>query len=59
MSLRLRHQYRQIQEGLEPDNLIAPSGLTKLDRTMLKETFKLISAVQDAVMKKYRSWMVM
>jgi CBS domain-containing protein len=59
MSLRLRHQYQQVQEGVEPDNFIDPRGLGTLDRTMLKESFKLIMTVQEAAMKKYGSWMVM
>jgi len=53
MSLRLRHQYQQIQAGVEPDNLVDPQGLGALDRTMLKESFKLINAAQEAIMKTY------
>jgi CBS domain-containing protein len=53
MSLRLRHQYRQIQNGLEPDNLIDPQGLAGLERSMLKSSFKLIKAVQERTMKRY------
>ncbi len=55
MSLRLRHQYRQLQDGTGPDNLIDPHHLGTMERTMLKESFKLIAAVQDAVVKKYGS----
>jgi CBS domain-containing protein len=53
MSLRLRHQYQQIQAGVEPDNLVDPQGLGALDKTMLKESFKLINAAQKAIMKTY------
>jgi CBS domain-containing protein len=53
MSLRLRHQYQQIQARVEPDNLVDPQGLGALDRTMLKESFKLINAAQEAIMKTY------
>ncbi|HEX9113688.1 MAG TPA: DUF294 nucleotidyltransferase-like domain-containing protein [Nitrospirota bacterium] len=59
LSLRLRHQYRLIEEGMEPDNFIDPNGLGALDRTMLKEAFKLILSVQEATIKKYGSLMVM
>ena len=58
-SLRLRHQYQQIQEGREPDNFIDPQELGTLERTMLKGSFKLIMKVQEAAMKKYNPWMVM
>ena len=55
MSLRLRHQYRQIQNGLEPDNHIDPQNLAELERSMLKSSFKLIAAVREKSMKKYGS----
>jgi CBS domain-containing protein len=55
MSLRLRHQYQQIQNGLEPDNYIDPQNLAELERSMLKSTFKLIEEVQEKAMKKYGS----
>lgn len=42
MSLRLKHQYEQIQAEKEPDNFIDPNGLGSLDRTLLQEAFKLI-----------------
>jgi CBS domain-containing protein len=53
MSLRLRHQYRQIQNGQEPDNAIDPLGLAGLERSMLKSSFKLIAAVQERTVKRY------
>ncbi len=55
MSLRLRHQYRQVQEGKGPDNMIDPRGLSTMERTMLGESFKLITRVQNKIMKKYGS----
>jgi CBS domain-containing protein len=59
MSLRLRHQYQQIQNGLEPDNYIDPQNLAELERSMLKSTFKLIEEVQEKAMKKYGSIVAM
>jgi CBS domain-containing protein len=59
MSLRLRHQYQQIQNGLEPDNFIDPQNLAELERSMLKSTFKLIEEVQEKTMKKYGSIVTM
>jgi len=58
LSLRLRHQYRLMQEGREPDNFIDPNGLGTLDKAMLKEAFKLILSVQEATIKKYAALMV-
>jgi CBS domain-containing protein len=56
MSLRLRHQYRQIEEGIEPDNFIDPRGLRSMERKMLKEVMGLIASVQNSAMKKYSEW---
>jgi CBS domain-containing protein len=53
MSLRLRHQYQQIERGIEPDNFIDPRALGVMERKMLKETFKLILSVQEATKRKY------
>jgi CBS domain-containing protein len=59
MSLRLRHQFQQIQGGVEPDNFINPHDLGTLEKRLLKEAFKLILSVQEATRKKYSTWMVM
>ncbi len=59
MSLRVRHQYQQLQAGDEPDNFIDPQRLGSLDRAMLKESFKLIVRVQEALAKKYGPWMTL
>jgi CBS domain-containing protein len=59
MSLRLRHQFQQIQEGVEPDNFIDPESLGTLEKRLLKETFKIILTVQEATIKKYSTLMVM
>ncbi len=59
MSLRLRHQFQQIQDGVEPDNFIDPQSLGTLEKRLLKETFKIILTVQEATIKKYSTLMVM
>ncbi len=58
MSLRLKHQYKQLTEGSSPDNFIDPHCLGKMERTMLKESFKLIGTVQETVRKQYGSLLV-
>ncbi len=58
MSLRLSHQFRQIQEGVEADNFINPNQLSPMEKIFLKETFKLILTVQERTIKKYNSWMI-
>ena len=58
MSLRLRHQFQQIQEGIEPDNFINPDKLRNMEKVLLKEAFKLILSVQEKKRKKYHAWMI-
>ncbi len=58
MSLRLRHQFQQMKEGVEPDNFVDPRLLGNMENRLLKESFKLILSVQDAAVKKYSPWMV-
>jgi CBS domain-containing protein len=55
MSLRLRHQYEQIREGSQPDNFINPQCLSMMEKTVLKESFKLIATVQESIRRKYGS----
>jgi CBS domain-containing protein len=58
MSVRIRHQFAQIQAAEEPDNYIRPGNLSTLDRTTLKETFRLIDRVQEMLRRHYNTWMV-
>jgi CBS domain-containing protein len=53
MTLRLRHQYRQIEKVAEPDNFIDPRDLGRLDVRMLKEALKIVRSVQEAVRMQY------
>ncbi len=59
MSLRLGHQFRQIEEGRAPDNHIDPDALGALERRQLKETFRLIATVQETAKHRYRPWMAL
>jgi CBS domain-containing protein len=53
MSLRLRHQFAQMQNGSPPDNFIDPSGLGMMDRRTLLEACRIISLAQDALKAHY------
>ncbi|WP_027183913.1 DUF294 nucleotidyltransferase-like domain-containing protein [Desulfovibrio inopinatus] len=46
MGLRLTHQARAMRQGLTPNNFIDPAVLTNLERTMLKEIFRQVGALQ-------------
>jgi CBS domain-containing protein len=47
--LRMENQVRQLREGTEPDNLIAPRDLTPVTRTALKEAFRAVARAQNRV----------
>jgi CBS domain-containing protein len=59
MSLRLRHQYEQMQKGASPDNFINPFSLSTMDRRSLLESFGILFRTQDAIKSQYGSWMTM
>ncbi len=52
-STRLRHQLRQIEAGHSPDNLIEPQHLSHLERRHLRDSFVLISEMQDAMAQRF------
>ena len=51
-ALRMEHQVGQLRAGEPPDDLIAPSDLTPLTRTALKEAFRAVARVQRGVATK-------
>ena len=51
-SLRMEHQVDQLRDGERADDLIAPSSLTPVTRTALKEAFRAVSHVQRGVAVK-------
>ncbi len=57
MSLRIRHQFRQVEAMTQPDNFIDPGRLTVIEKRMLKEAFQFIRSVQETVRKRYSSYM--
>ena len=47
-SIRLDHQARRIREGCKPDNFLAPSELSDLERNHLKDAFIVVKTMQSA-----------
>lgn len=45
---RIRHQSRQIRQGQKPDNYMAPSSLSELERNHLRDAFLIIKTMQSA-----------
>jgi CBS domain-containing protein len=56
--LRIHHQVEQLERGETPDNFINPSMLSNLEKRILKESFQVISRVQDGIIDQYGPGMV-
>jgi CBS domain-containing protein len=53
MTLRLRHQFRQMGAGIELNNMIDPRDLGTMEKRMLKEAFRVILSAQEATRQNY------
>ena len=51
--LRIEHQSRQLQAGLEPDNHLAPDELSPLVRQNLKSAFSQVRVSQAALLNRF------
>ena len=51
--LRIHHQAEQSANGEKQDNFINPRKLSNLERSMLRESFHIISRAQEAVADRY------
>jgi CBS domain-containing protein len=56
--LRIHHQVEQLERGEAPDNFINPSSLSNLEKRILKESFQVITTVQDGIISQYGPGMV-
>jgi CBS domain-containing protein len=52
-ALRLRHQARRLRRGARPDNFVAPGELSRLERVHLKEAFRIVATMQQALERRY------
>ncbi|HSK39250.1 MAG TPA: putative nucleotidyltransferase substrate binding domain-containing protein [Arenibaculum sp.] len=52
--VRLRHQARQIGDGREADNYLAPVELSSFERSHLKDAFSVVKVMQSAAAASYR-----
>lgn len=51
--LRIRHQARQIEQGLAPDNFLRLDELSNLERRQLKDVFVVVQDLQTVLSKRY------
>jgi CBS domain-containing protein len=54
MLLRINRQFEQMKEGREPDNFINPNSLSNLEKKTMKDSFQLISRLQDLIIERYK-----
>lgn len=52
--VRLKHQARQIQLGIKPDNYLSPDSLSALERRHLKDAFEVVSNSQDFMKRHFQ-----
>ncbi len=53
LSLRFRHQWDELRQGKTPSNFVDPSRLSSLERSLLKEAFKVVSRAQTVVRQEF------
>ncbi len=54
-SLRIRHQAEQLRNGLKPDNYLPPGELSELERDHLKDAFRVIQTMQEAMAHRHHA----
>lgn len=54
-SQRIHHQARQMAADVAPDNFLSPGELSHFERTQLKDAFKVVAEMQDAVGQRYQT----
>lgn len=56
--LRLRWQYQQLCQGLEPGNQVEVDKLTPLERRELKEALRAVAVAQHAVAVTFQTSLI-
>lgn len=54
MLLRIQQQFEQMESGKEPNNFINPNSLSNLEKKMMKQSFNLITRLQDIIIERYK-----
>lgn len=53
--VRIRHQVRDLEEGVEPENTIDPADMSEFERRHLKDAFQILNNAQNFVKYRYHS----
>jgi len=54
--LRLKSQVEKLREGKEPDNLVHPEELPRLERDLLKDALRVVEEFQSFIEHRYLSY---
>lgn len=54
-TMRIQHQARQLRAGRKADNFLATTEISALERSHLKDAFRVIATLQDALEQRYQS----
>lgn len=54
--IRLKAQIEKMQKGEPPDNYVNPEELTKIERDLLKDAFKVVEEFQSFIETRYLSY---
>jgi CBS domain-containing protein len=54
-SMRLKHQARQMEQGLPPDNFLDPNEVSNFERTQLKDAFTVVQTLQSVLGQRFQS----
>jgi CBS domain-containing protein len=53
MLIRLRQQLEAMASGLQPDNMIRPAGLPRMERDQLRRGLRIVKAFQTTIARRY------
>ncbi|TQV76786.1 cyclic nucleotide-binding/CBS domain-containing protein [Aliikangiella marina] len=54
-NIRVQHQAKQISQGIDADNYLAPETLSSLEKRHLKDTFETVRTYQSAMSTRYQT----
>lgn len=54
-AIRIQHQARQIERGVEPDSFVAPAELSNFQRTQLKSAFQVVQRLQATIGQRHQA----
>ncbi|MBN2654640.1 MAG: cyclic nucleotide-binding/CBS domain-containing protein [Nitrospirae bacterium] len=58
MLLRMHNQLAQLEKGEEINNFIDPDTLSNLEKKTMKDSFHLISKIQDMIIERYKPFII-